>query len=218
MQPAVIFDLDGTLIDSAADIHATAQRVFAPYGHNFTPSEVQGCVGRGAPHLVAQLAKARGMAFEGPAFAALLSDFTAIYEGAQGLTRLYPGVRQALEGLAATGCRLGLCTNKPLAPTQAVLRHFRLQDQFQVVIAGDSLAVKKPDPAPLLAALQQLGGGPSVFVGDSEVDAETAMAARIPFLLFTEGYRKSPVSDLPHLAAFSDFNDLAALIRAPAAP
>lgn len=209
MQAAVIFDLDGTLIDSVPDIHAAANRVFGRRGIAFTRAEVQGFVGRGAPNLVARLAEARGVAAE---FDALLVEFLQDYESAQGLTTLYPGARAALEALAQAGYRLGLCTNKPLAPTRAVLRHFGLEALFPVVIGGDSLAVKKPDPAPLRAALAALGGGAAVFVGDSEVDAETAEAAAMPFLLYTEGYRKTAVEALPHSAAFSDFNSLLALV------
>lgn len=218
MQAAVIFDLDGTLIDSAPDIHAAANRVFGRRGISLTRAEVQGFVGRGAPNLVARLAEVRGLPCEGPEFEALLAEFLHVYEGAQDLTVLYPGVRTALEALAAAGYRLGLCTNKPLAPTRAVLRHFDLEALFPVVIGGDSLAVKKPDPAPLLATLEALGGGAAVFVGDSEVDAETAQAAGLPFLLYTEGYRKTPVEALPHTAAFHDFNRLLALVSASTAP
>lgn len=211
MRPAVIFDLDGTLIDSVPDIHASANRVFATLGHSFTRAEVLGFVGRGAPNLVARLCEARGLPGAGPEFAALLARFLQVYEGAQDLTVLYPGVRAALAVLAGQGARLGLCTNKPLAPTRAVLRHFGLEI-FGAVVGGDSLAVKKPDPAPLRLAVQELGGGPAIFVGDSEVDAETAQAAGVPFLLYTEGYRKSPVAALPHQAAFSDFADLPGLV------
>jgi phosphoglycolate phosphatase len=92
-----------------------------------------------------------------------------------------------------------------------VLGHFGL-GCFAAVVGGDSLPVKKPDPAPLLHALDLLGGGPVIFVGDSEVDAETAQAARVPFLLFTEGYRKTPVEALTHQAAFADFADLPGLV------
>ena len=72
----------------------------------------------------------------------------------------------------------------------------------------------EPDPAPLLAAFEMVGTGPDIYVGDSEVDAETARRAGVPLLLFTEGYRHTPLADLPHLAAFSDFRQLAGLIPA----
>lgn len=220
MKPAVIFDLDGTLIDSAPDIHASANRAFAPLGQSFSRAEVQGFVGRGAPNLISRLAQSRGLPGTGAAFDDLLARFLEIYEQSHGLTALYPGVLTALDDLARTGARLGVCTNKPIGPTRAVLGHFGL-GCFAAVVGGDSLPVKKPDPAPLLHALDLLGGGPMIFVGDSEVDAETAQAARVPFLLFTEGYRKTPVEALTHQAAFADFADLPRLvagISATAAP
>jgi phosphoglycolate phosphatase len=211
MKPAVIFDLDGTLIDSAPDIHASANRVFAPHGESFTRAEVQGFVGRGAPNLISRLARSRGMPGAGAAFDDLLARFLTVYEQSHTLTTLYPGVPSALRELSGAGARLGLCTNKPIAPTQAVLAHFGLAC-FGAVVGGDSLPVKKPDPAPLLHALKMLGDGPMIFVGDSEVDAETAQAAGVPFVLFTEGYRKTPVEALPHHAAFADFAELPTLV------
>lgn len=219
MTHSVIFDLDGTLIDSAPDIHASANTVFTALGQPpFTRAEVQGFVGRGAPNLVARLCKSRGLPHEGPEFDRVLARFLEVYEGAQALTVLYPGTRAALEALQAAGCKLGLCTNKPLAPTLAVLRHFGLENLFAAVIGGDSLAVKKPDPAPLLETLKRMGGGPAIFVGDSEVDAETAQNAGLPFLLFTEGYRKTPVEALPHDAAFAHHDALPGLVAAFSAP
>ena len=100
------------------------------------------------------------------------------------------------------------------APTRAVLAHFGMLQMFPVIFGGDSLPTRKPDPAPLLATIAALGNLPALFVGDSEVDAETARAAGLPFLLFTEGYRKSPVAAIPHSAAFADWSDLPDVLRA----
>ena len=80
------------------------------------------------------------------------------------------------------------------------------------MVGGDSLPEKKPHPAPLLAAVRALGQVRALYVGDSEVDAETATAAGLPLLLFTEGYRKTRVKDMPHSAAFSDFSELPGLV------
>ena len=215
---AVIFDLDGTLIDSAPDIHAASNQVLHDAG--FAPlslAQVRSFIGKGVPHLVARLLEASGEPPSGPQHAAMVARFTARYESAVGLTRPYPGVAAALEALAANGLGLGLCTNKPVAPAKAVLRHLGLDHHFKVLIGGDSLAQRKPDPAPLRAALAALGGGVAVYVGDSEVDAATAAAARLPFALFTEGYRKTPVADLPHAAAFADFAALPEIIAQLAA-
>jgi len=128
------------------------------------------------------------------------------------LTRTYPGVVAVLSALQQAGHAMAVCTNKPEAPARAVLRDLGLARFFQVVIGGDTLAVTKPDPAPLHACIAALGGGATLYVGDSEVDAATAVAAGVPFALFTEGYRKTPVADLPHDVAFSTFEALPALV------
>ncbi len=211
----VIFDLDGTLIDSAPDIHAASNRVLAEDGlPPLSFDQVRSFIGKGVPHLVARLLDASGEAPDGPSFAprhaAMVARFTAGYEDAVGLTQPYPGVLAALDALA--DMRLGICTNKPLAPTLAVLRHLGMEARFAAILGGDSLPVRKPDPAPLLETLRALGGGPVVYVGDSEVDAQTAAAAGLPFALYTQGYRHSPVADLPHDAAFDDFAALPGIV------
>lgn len=208
----IVFDLDGTLIDSAPDIHATSnavleERGFAP----LTYAQVKSFIGKGVPHLVHQLLQASEADPNGPLHAEMVAAINARYERAVGLTQPYPGVREALAALAAQGWRLGICTNKPLAPTRAVLRHLDLQDAFEIVLGGDSLPERKPDPTPLYAAFAGLGEGPALYVGDSEVDAETAARAEIAFALYTEGYRKAPVETLPHDVAFADYAELPAL-------
>ena len=129
-------------------------------------------------------------------------------------TVLYPGVADALSRLRDQEHRLGLCTNKPEAPARHVLQQLGISGYFDAVTGGDTLTVRKPDPAHLLATFDALGASDErVFVGDSEVDAETARRAKIPFLLFTEGYRKSPLSDLPHDRAYGDSSDLPGLVQ-----
>jgi phosphoglycolate phosphatase len=212
---AVIFDLDGTLIDSAPDIHAAANRVLADEGLAPLSFEaVRGFIGKGLPHLVARLLEASGEAPDGPRHRRMLGRFEASYETAVGLTVIYPGVIAALDALAATGHALGICTNKPLAPARAVLRHLGLDARFGAVLGGDSLPQRKPDPAPLRATAAALDATAVVYVGDSEVDAATAAAAGLPFALFTEGYRKVPVAELPHDRAFADFAALPGIVDA----
>lgn len=210
---AAVFDLDGTLVHSAPDIARAVNAVLADEGvAPLSLEAVTGFVGAGAPVLIARVVRATALP---PALEpALLARFLALYEDAVDLTTLYPGVPEALDRLAAEGWRLGLCTNKPVGPTRSVLRHFGLTDRFATVIGGDSLPVKKPDPAPLRAAVAALGNPPTVFVGDSETDAATAAAAALPFLLFTEGYRQTPAEALPHAARFSDFTTLPGLAAA----
>ncbi|MBC7739028.1 MAG: HAD-IA family hydrolase, partial [Candidatus Saccharibacteria bacterium] len=144
--------------------------------------------------------------------ASALAEFMSRYDDAVTLTLLYPNVAETLDQLRLDGHLLALCTNKPMRPTLALLRHLNLGQHFTKILAGDSLPVHKPDPAPLLAAFDMEGTGPDLYVGDSEVDAETARRANVPLLLFTEGYRSTPIADLTHRAAFSAFSDLPGLV------
>ncbi|MGR3548872.1 MAG: phosphoglycolate phosphatase [Roseovarius sp.] len=213
MSRAVIFDLDGTLIDSAPDIHAAANRVMARHGFAlFTPEETRSFIGSGVPHFITCCLTARGRAGDGALRARLIEEFIADYETAVTLTRVYPGVMGALDVLAGADLALGLCTNKPEGPAHSVLSHLGLDGYFPVIIGGDSLTVRKPDPAPLQATAAALGARDVVFVGDSEVDAETAARAGVPFVLYTQGYRKGPVERITHDRAFSDFAHLPGLI------
>lgn len=203
---AAIFDLDGTLVDSAPDIRLAANRVLEAKGlPGLTLSETRSFIGAGAPVFVERMVAARVAAPDPDLTASMLAHFLDLYESAVTLTRPYPGVPEALQTLAQAGWRLGLCTNKPEGPTRALLAHLDLGRFFPVVVGGDTLPVRKPDPAPLRHAVAALAASAPVFVGDSETDAATAAAAGIPFALFTEGYRQSPAHALPHDWAFADF-------------
>jgi phosphoglycolate phosphatase len=206
----VVFDLDGTLIDSAPDIHAIANDLLLARGRDpIDLATARGFIGRGAPAFIAQLAQACDLPESEQS--QMLKDFLTLYEDAVTLTHPYPGVEEALTRLAASH-RLGICTNKPHRPCLAVLRHLGLDRFFAAVLGGDSLPVRKPDPRPLLETFAQLGDGPDIYVGDSETDAETAQRAGVPLILFTRGYRKAPVADIPHAAAFDDFADLREIV------
>ena len=168
----VVFDLDGTLIDSAPDFHAGANGLLADEGHApLSFAEARSFIGNGAAVFVARMRAARGIPdSEQPR---LHAEFVRRYDDFVSLTHPYPGVVAALGRLQARGHPLGICTNKPYRPTISVLRHLGMESLFTTIVGGDSLPVHKPDPAPLNAAFAALGG-PGLFVGDSEVDAETA--------------------------------------------
>ena len=209
---AIVFDLDGTLVDSAPDIHAAVNRMLADTGHApLDLATVTDFIGNGIPQLVRLVMQARGIEdhHHDEMLARMLDHYTA--RPAE-LTRPYPGVVKALTALCDAHYRLGVCTNKFTAPSQQILGALGIAGFFDVVVGGDSLAVKKPDPAPLDMAFGALGGPPLLYVGDSEVDAKTAQAAGLRFALFTEGYRKSPMADLPHDYAFSHHDALPALV------
>ncbi|MDQ2094139.1 phosphoglycolate phosphatase [Rhodalgimonas zhirmunskyi] len=211
---AVVFDLDGTLVDSAPDIQAAANRMLE--GEGLAPLDLPtliSFIGNGLPKLVERVMRTRGI---DPARHEELTQVTLAHYSADSsdLTVLYPGVRAALQALQAKGYALGLCTNKPEAPARDILRALGIEDFFAVVVGGDTLPVKKPDPAPLFTAFEALGEGARLYVGDSEVDAATAKAAGVDFALFTEGYRKGPVEQMLHKARFADFAELPEIAQA----
>ena len=210
MTRALVFDLDGTLVDSAHDIHAGVSAILAEDGlPPLSFDTVRGFIGGGVPVLITRVIRALNLPEDPARHEDMAARFIARYEhDPGGLTRPYPGVEAALDALDLP---LALCTNKPEGPTRALLAQLGWADRFRILVCGDTLPVRKPDPAPLNHAIAQIGA-PALFVGDSEVDAETAARAGVPLLLFTQGYRKTPVTDLPHHAAFDHWDDFAALI------
>ena len=206
----VIFDLDGTLIDSLPDITLAANDLLA--AHDLPPLEatqVAGFVGHGEIAFLQRLIAATDLNPE--KFDAILPDFIYRYKAAAKQTRMMPGARQALDTLKEQGVPIGLCTNKPRAALIPTLAAVGLSGTFDTVVAGTDHEKRKPDPALLHLAMTGLGAGRCIYVGDSEVDAETAERAAVPFLLYTKGIRVTPVADIPHDAAFDDFAGLAAL-------
>lgn len=211
---AVIFDLDGTLCDSAPDLHASANAMLAELGFESLPLKtIRSFVGNGIPKLVERVMREVGIPFDQDNHAALTKRFEAIYSANPAdKTTLYPGVLTALEALKFQGVPVGVCTNKVQKISLQVLEALDIYDFFDSVIGGDSLPTRKPDPAMLFACIKELGASSAVYVGDSEVDSATAVEANIPFLLFSEGYRKSPIEMIPHNQVFADFHALPALL------
>lgn len=213
MSAVVVFDLDGTLVDSAAAIRDIANIQMAELG--LAPldlGEARSYIGNGAPTFLKRALKARD-AEDDAQFAKRLHRFEELYATAPGEANIpFPGVDALMRKLKGEGHRLALCTNKPAAPTDVLLAAHNWQGLLETVITGDSLPERKPHPAPLLEAARRAGGGPVVYIGDSEVDAATAQAAGIPLLLYSKGYRKVPLAELTHAAAFDDFAEVPGLI------
>jgi len=214
---AVVFDLDGTLIHSVPDLHPAVNRLLAEEGQPpVSLAAVTSMVGEGATRLVQRAFAAVDIPLSEAAAARYTERFREIYlEAPCTHTTPMPHARDVLERLAGRGVKLGLCTNKPLAHTRIILERLDLAGYFGAVIGGDSLAVRKPDPAPLLATLAPLGADPraSVFVGDSATDRDTARAAGVAAVLVEGGYSDLPVRTLEADAHATDLADLEALVE-----
>ena len=208
---SIVFDLDGTLIDSAPDLHGIANKILVQENCKpITLTQARQFVGNGASVFVRRMRTVSNL--PDTEHERILAEFLAQYEHATQLTKPYPGVVDTLSDLKTAGHSLGICTNKPIVPCHAILQHLQLDGLFDTVWGGDSLPVRKPDAALLTAAFDALPPNLKVYVGDSEVDASTAQNAEIPFLLYTEGYRKSAVDQIPHVGSFSDYAQLNELI------
>lgn len=206
----VVFDLDGTLIDSAPDLARVANELLAEYDRApLSEARVRGFIGEGVPKLVTRVAEAADL----PLTEAVIERYRVLYRADPlVLTMPYPGVAGALEALAERGATMAICTNKPEAPTRDILDRLGWAGFFDTVVGGDTLAVRKPDPEPLRQAINGAARESVHFVGDSEVDGATGAAAGVRFLLYTEGYRKGPVEAIPHDVRFSDFGVLGDLL------
>lgn len=197
---AVLFDLDGTLIDSAPDIAAAVNELLALSGRGpLTVAAVTSMIGNGVEKLVERALNATGDPLSAEALEREQAAMLDIYaRHLTGLTTLLPGVRETLDTLRQNGIRLGLATNKQQRFIEAVFDHFGLSSLFDVVIGGGPRIVKKPAPDMLIAAMQQLSATPAdtVMVGDSTSDVQAAKAAGVRSVIVRGGYTSVPAEQL----------------------
>ena len=210
---AIIFDLDGTLIDSVGDIHAALNQMLMEAGQDPLAIEtVTSFVGKGSSNLVRRVIDHVGLSDDAASHAHYLSEFLNIYTSAPAkFTTVFDHVHEVLTSFQLSGIALGLCTNKPEAPTNVVLDAFGLTAFFGSIVGGDRLPSRKPDPAMLHLVMSELAVEDCLFVGDSEIDVATAKAAGVPIALFTQGYRQTPVAELAPDFDFDHFKNLPAI-------
>lgn len=197
---AVLFDFDGTLIDSAPDLadavnELLGRRDLGP----LSLADVTSMIGNGVEKLIERAFAATGNPLEPAALKGEHAEMMDIYaRHLTGRTKLMPGAREALDELREAGVALGLVTNKPQRFIETILDFFRLSGLLGVAIGGDSGVPKKPAPDMLLAAMEELGAAPwdTVMVGDSTSDVESARAAGIPVVIVRGGYTNVPADRL----------------------
>jgi len=210
----VVFDLDGTLVDSLGSLAAAGSRLCDELGRPTVPTEGYAkFVGRGIKAQVIDLLTTTGGLPEDGGEAAFVR-FNEIYaeDPVTGVDE-YPGARAALLALTDHGCALAVCTQKPEAQARQILEALRHMPPVSAVVGGDTLpGVLKPDPAMLHRAADPLGTGPLIYVGDSEVDAKTAKNAGVPFVLTQWGYRSAAPETLRHVAFIESFEELPAVV------
>ncbi len=194
----VIFDLDGTLIDSAPDLHAATNHVLKTIGRPaVTLEQVRSFVGHGALMLIEKALLATG-GMNGYSPADLRPTFLEFYgDNLTRYTQPFPGAERVLSTLQSDGICLGLCTNKPAALVGPILEEIGFQAYFGAITGGDTFTFKKPDPRHLTETAKLLSGnGPVLMVGDSAPDINAAKAAGFPCVAVTFGYSQTPVGEL----------------------
>jgi phosphoglycolate phosphatase len=213
----ILCDLDGTLVDSAGDLAAALNRLLAAEGRRtLSQAEARQLIGDGTRVLVARGFAVTGAPLDEPTLDDLLARFMADYaRHAIDTTRPFPGVVETLQRLRNDGDVLGICTNKPEAPTRIMLDALGLSPFFSGISAGDSCSVRKPDPGHVRDALSRIDADPActVMIGDSEHDVDAARAAGIPAIAVTYGYAKKPLSELGAARLIDHFAELPDILR-----
>ncbi|MEL7048675.1 MAG: HAD-IA family hydrolase [Pseudomonadota bacterium] len=219
--PALLFDLDGTLIDSVPDIAAALNTVLVRAGrHPLTDDEVTALVGAGARTLVVraldQTAPVGEPSIETSTIDRLYQDFLANYDAEPfSKTRLYPGAITALKDVRQRGMKTAIITNKPHDLTLRILHGLEIAGLFDVVVGASDARPLKPHRAMIDYALEQLSCDitQAAFIGDSGADVDAAKAAGIPVVLLTHGYMNAEAGDLSADIVLDHFDSLASAIR-----
>jgi len=211
---AVLFDLDGTLADTAPDLTAALNHSLAQLGRTTVPEEsVRHMVGHGARALLQ-----KGLSATGEMTEELVEQGFPIfldYYGqhiCEGSTK-FPGLDRALDELSAMGVRLAVCTNKLEWLSRRFLDAIGWGTRFEALVGGDTVGVRKPDPAPLLEAIARGGGGRAAFVGDSITDTTTGKNANIPTVAVSFGFSDRPADQLGADRLIDHFDELIPALR-----
>jgi phosphoglycolate phosphatase len=218
MFSALLFDLDGTIIDSAPDVCASVNRALDSMGRPpITVEDTKMLVGFGAHTLCEKTLALTGKPGNEEDVDLLLTGFLDCYrKNPSKHTTVFPGALKALNLFKDADIQLGICTNKPEATCFPVLDALKLRHFFSSVICGDTLEFRKPDPRHIFHTLDEMGAklSDAAFVGDSEADVEAANNAGLPCILVTFGYCHAPFNSLNADAIIDHFDDLDAALKA----
>ena len=210
----IVFDLDGTLVDTAPDLTNALNDVLTRRGSPVEAETIRACVGHGARIMIEEALRRTGAEDD---VDRMLAEFLIHYEAnIANDSRPFPGAVPALEALAAQGATLAVCTNKREYLSRKLLEELDLARYFAGLAGRDTFAVSKPDPGHLTGVIALAGGDPSraVMVGDSETDLRTANAAGVPVVLVSFGYAAAPLDVLVPEAVIDHFDELEARAHA----
>ena len=213
---AIIWDLDGTLIDSVADLTRSLNTLLREHGcAGLEERQIRTMIGDGVAELIERGFRAAGAVMREPKLQSVIPRFAQIYAAcATEKTCLYPAAESVLQHFADAGVRQGICTNKPEDVTKQILSELLVARHFDVVVGGDTTAANKPDPLPLRICFEALNVTPQdgMMIGDSGVDVATARAVNAPVGIVTYGYARAPVSTLGADVLIDSLSSLPSLI------
>src|SRR6478609_7473648 len=218
----VVFDLDGTLVDTAPDLIETLNVVFTRDGlPPLDYAAARDMIGGGARRMIESALKLQGRVLADGAVDRMFADFITRYAAhIADRSQPFPGLDAALARLAERGCRLAVCTNKLEGLSRLLLEALGLTPRFAAICGQDTFGMQKPDPEILRRTIQAAGGAlqRAVMVGDSGTDIATAGAAGVPIVAVDFGYSETPVRELGPDRVISHFDQLADAVFALAPP
>jgi phosphoglycolate phosphatase len=210
--PTIVYDLDGTLADTAGDLMAALNAVLGSQGLAPLPVEnARSMLGAGARALIQRGFAASGRTLDPQKLEVLFGDFLAHYNAhIADFTQLYPGVESALTAFARMGWLQAVCTNKVEGSAKLLLKRLGIAERFAFICGQDTFGVSKPDPTPLLKTIAACGGASAraIMVGDSAADINTARAAGVPVIAVDFGYTDAPVAEFGPDRVISHFDEL----------
>jgi phosphoglycolate phosphatase len=213
----VLYDLDGTLIDSAKDMQVAVSRVLADHGlPPVTEDDVRIFMGQGSKVTMAKAFAKHGKALDDDALSAVTREFVRYYEADPvSHTVAFAGVADVVAHFARLGLKQGVCTNKFETPSRMILEHLKLMPPITDLAGADTFPVRKPDPRHILLLLKRMGSDPkrAVMIGDSIHDVEAGHGAGLPAVLVSWGYTVRPASELGADAVIQRFDALPEALR-----